>query len=326
VLLPFLAFLSVLAPGCTEPRATRIAPPLENVGNAWEAAARIELAQVPPIEHPGLHNVYRLSDQVISGGEPLSREAFERLRAMGVRTILSVDGKAPDAATAEEHGMRYVHVPIRYQTISENELLKIVKTFRELEGPFYVHCFHGKHRGPAAAAIGRLVLDGASREQALAEMRQWCQTSPKYEGLYRVVATAELPSDVASRSLDWDFAARHRPAGLRKGMVDAARVFDRIEILAHRDFAPDPEHPDLVAREEIRQMEDLLRDMRALPESREHGERFDQMLGESIDVATRMREGIETLERGGEIQGDSPKDLLERLDALCSSCHAEFRN
>ena len=29
---------------------------------------------------------------------------------------------------------------------------------------------------------------------ALAEMRQWCGTSPKYEGLYAVVASGAIPA------------------------------------------------------------------------------------------------------------------------------------
>ena len=69
-----------------------------------------------------------------------------------------------------------------------------MKTFRELDGPFYVHCFHGKHRGPAAAAaLGRIAVDGVPREQAIAEMRQWCGTSEKYEGLYRTIAEVLRP-------------------------------------------------------------------------------------------------------------------------------------
>ena len=47
--------------------------------------------------------------------------------------------------------------------INEDEIAMIAKTFREVEGPFYVHCYHGKHRGPAAAAIGRVALDGLGR-------------------------------------------------------------------------------------------------------------------------------------------------------------------
>ena len=140
-------------------------PMAEGTGTAYEAAALLRLPETPPENHPALHNVYALSENIISGGEPENEEAFRILQDMGVRTILSVDGKVPDAALAERYGMKYVHVPIQYKGITAAEVAQITKTFREQEGPFYVHCFHGKHRGPAAAAqLGRLVLDGIARE------------------------------------------------------------------------------------------------------------------------------------------------------------------
>ena len=39
---------------------------------------------------------------------------------MGVKTILSVDGKIPDAEEAAKYGIRYVHVPIRYGGITND--------------------------------------------------------------------------------------------------------------------------------------------------------------------------------------------------------------
>ena len=94
--------------------ATTIAPPLELSGSAYDRAGDVQLPTASAEEGPGLHNVYHLSDSIISGSEPAGRAAFEELAAMGVKTILSVDGAVPDAETASELGMRYVHVPIQY--------------------------------------------------------------------------------------------------------------------------------------------------------------------------------------------------------------------
>ena len=46
---------------------------------------------------------------------------MKRLADMGVKTILSVDGKTPDVEAAKKLGMRYVHVPIQYRGITESE-------------------------------------------------------------------------------------------------------------------------------------------------------------------------------------------------------------
>ncbi|MCA9003240.1 MAG: hypothetical protein KDB61_15055, partial [Planctomycetes bacterium] len=157
---------------CCEGTQAESTAPMDAGTDVLAVAQNFSLTPAQPTEFPGLHNVFHLSENIVSGGEPHGREALETIAKMGVKTILSVDGKIPDAATAAELGMRYVHIPIQYSGIDENEWLEIAKTFREVEGPFYVHCFHGKHRGPAAAEVGRLILDGISREHALAEMYQ----------------------------------------------------------------------------------------------------------------------------------------------------------
>ena len=187
--------LALLACQGQKPSQTTARPPapLQVEGSAFALAGRVEIPKLAVEEHSDLHNVIKLSQQIVSGSEPHGRAALGKLRHMGIRTILSVDGKAPDVTGAQALGMRYVHVPIQYKGISEDQVSRIAKAFRELDGPFYVHCFHGKHRGPAAAAIGRVVLDGASRKVALAEMRQ-CGTAAKYEGLYRTLAHQVLPT------------------------------------------------------------------------------------------------------------------------------------
>ena len=254
-----LITIAVLLPacdGCGLCGGEAAAAPIS--GDAFEAAARTTLPVVKPLELAGLHNVFRLSPDIISGAEPQGEDAFRELERMGVKTILSVDGKAPDSARAARHGMRYVHAPIQYSTVTDDEMARIAKTFRELEPPFYVHCFHGKHRGPAAAAIGRIARDGATREQALAEMRQWCGTSGKYAGLYRDIARGPIPTEAASRALVWDFPEKARLEGYRHAMVEAARCFDHLIALARRDWQADPDHPDVDARNEAEKLAQIM--------------------------------------------------------------------
>ncbi len=70
-----------------------------------------------PLEMPGLHNVYRLTEQLLSGSSPEGEEGFRSLEKLGVKTILTVDGARPDVALAHKHGLRYVHLPIGYDGV-----------------------------------------------------------------------------------------------------------------------------------------------------------------------------------------------------------------
>jgi protein tyrosine phosphatase (PTP) superfamily phosphohydrolase (DUF442 family) len=295
-----------------------VPPPLPAGPAAYEVAGSVALPRVAPEDHHDLHNVFHLSERVISGSEPHGEEAIRRIAAMGVKTILSVDGAVPDAETAAKYGMRYVHVPIQYRGITREELLQIAKTFRELPGPFFVHCFHGKHRGPAAAALGRVLLDGASREQAVAEMRQWCGTSPKYAGLYEVIARGDLPSVATTSAYAFDFPAAHSYRGFRHLMIELARAFDNVTYASKRSWAPDPEHPDLDARNESAKLLDLLAKSLALPDERPGD--FQAWLRESTEAAATLREALQ--DGAHEAAGRA----LEAVRQRCEACHAAYRN
>ncbi len=304
----------------------RVSDPVGPVDNAYALASKVALPAVKPSESEGLHNVFRLSDHVISGGEPAGEPAFAQLAAMGVKTIVSVDGKTPDAATAAKHGIRYVHIPIEYRGISDGELLELAKTFRECEGPFYAHCFHGKHRGPAAAAVGRLVLDGASREQAIAEMRQWCGTAPEYEGLFRDIATKSLPGEEQTRAFVFDFPAARGFGGFREAMVDVSRRDDALMKLSAKEFAYDPAHPDIDAIHEVGTLADALRIAGTLPEIHDRPHDFQQRLEQAAAQALKLEEQLTAVRRGEAGAADAARKSYAELSKTCTACHAAYRN
>ncbi len=290
------------------------------VEDAYELAAEIQLPAVPPKDFPDLHNVYTLSANIISGSEPLGEDAFAELETMGVKTIISVDGKTPNAELAAKHGMRYVHAPIRYNGLEQEEVSRLAKTYRELEGPFFVHCFHGKHRGPAAAAVGRVVLDGVDRERALAEMRQWSGTSKSYKGLYSAIASMPFPSAAESAAFDWDFPEARPMEGFRQAMVEIPRLHDNIELMADNDWIVDPQHPDLDALNEATSLLSIFRQANKLQEVAERPAEFRRLMDKSVEENELLVQALTA--------GDQPTALkaFESLQASCKSCHKLYRN
>ena len=78
-----------------------------------------ETPRLGAVDAPGLHNVYRLTDKLLSGSGPEGDEGFASLQQLGVKTVLSVDGARPDVARARRFGLRYVHLPIGYDGVPE---------------------------------------------------------------------------------------------------------------------------------------------------------------------------------------------------------------
>ncbi len=128
----------------------------------------------------------RASDSIYSGSEPAGDAAFAALARLGVKTIVSVDGARPDVDAAHKAGLRYIHIPIGYDGIPEPAAAALTRAGRDAEKPIYVHCHHGRHRGPAAAAIACIGI-GETRGNDAPAILGLAGTGKEYAGLWRDV-------------------------------------------------------------------------------------------------------------------------------------------
>jgi protein tyrosine phosphatase (PTP) superfamily phosphohydrolase (DUF442 family) len=303
-----------------------VAPSLSISGSAYEFAGEVQLPEQLPEESTGLYNIFHLSESIVSGSEPHGRAGLEALAEMGIKTIISVDGKLPDAETAAELGMRYVHVPIQYKGISDDEMLRLSKAFRELPEPFYVHCFHGRHRGPAGAAVGRVVRDGLTRDLAIAEMRQYSGTSSKYEGLYQVIASGEIPSPEATAASDCGFETAHRPNGMVGVMVEVSRAHDNVAMLSERNWKLDPEHPDVDAVNEAEKLRDAYATAVELSEVQNGPSDLREWFEESLEVSNQLVSELKAERAGQSAASDLAVQSFLTIKADCKACHKSYRN
>ena len=276
-------------------------------------APRSMAAEVGPAS--GLQNLRKVSQGVWSGGAPMSGEDFRRLSRLGVKTVVSVDGARPDLESARKAGLRYVHVPIGYDGIGPEAQLSLVRLAAESTAPLYIHCHHGRHRAPAAAAIVCLSGGGMERAEALAYMKA-AGTSRDYTGLWRDVekfrrpdAEVRLPELVEVAKVD----------SLTAAMAGIDRAWDRLEALRRNDWQPPVRHPDVVpSREALMLREGFHESIRALGE----GVDVDMMTGlrQAEQRAEQLRRALadQKLERAGK--------LRERLKRSCADCHRRHRN
>jgi len=70
---------------------------------------------------------------------------------------------------------------------------ELVKAALTADGTTYVHCHHGKHRGPAAAAVICRGLKNWSADDAMTWLKQ-AGTGAEYPGLYRDAREFQKPS------------------------------------------------------------------------------------------------------------------------------------
>lgn len=267
----------------------------------------------------GLHNYHPLAGKITSGAQPEGEEAFRNLAALGFTTIVSVDGALPDVATAKKYGLRYVHVPTQYSGVKTEEQLQIVKAIEVSDGPVYVHCHHGKHRSPAAAAAACVSLGLMTHEQALAAMKE-VGTDPKYQGLYRDAAAARPFTAEELAAIPADLPEAVKPGDLAASMVDVDLRWEHLKASKAAKWGVPPESPDVDPPHEARMLWEMYREIARLDDAKQHGEKFLADLTEGEAAAKALEDAL----RSKNLEGANA--AFERGGKTCSSCHKKFRD
>jgi len=290
-----------------------------DVDSARGSGGEPDALRFPGAGDAQLENAFIVAPGVVSGGQPDGEAGFEALAALGVRTIISVDGARPDVEAAEARGMRYVHLPMGYDGVPADLKLTIARALRDLPGPVYVHCHHGKHRGPAAAASGLATLGVLSPEEGEAFLRV-AGTSESYPGLFASVR-GSLPAarDAIDGAPD-DFPRVAEVGDFVAAMAAMDRAQDHLELLAASGWRAPGSHPDLVASREAAVVSEALRAALEDPRPAAAREETVRRLEASISIAARL----ERLLLEG--RGEAAREALRELDASCTACHRRYRN
>ena len=275
--------------------------------------------KLPPIKPlANIENYRRLSDKIAQGGQPNGPEAFAALKAEGITTLLSVDGAEPDVAAAKKLGMSYVHVPIGYDGLSADEQARIVKAVTDSKGPVFVHCHHGLHRGPAAAAIAREAVDGLSHADAVTELKE-SGCSPNYPGLYRDVQEWTAPSAAVLAALG-PLPEAVKPTGVQDSMVHVDEHMDLLKASQAAKWKASPQFPDVAPPHEAMMMVEAFRELQRLDESRKLGADFLAHAKASEDAAVALKAALDA---GAADKADAAWGTFKQS---CDGCHKTYRN
>ncbi len=278
------------------------------------------------LEAPGIHNLFAVTPNVYSGSTPEGAEAFAALRALGVKTILSVDGARPDLETAREHGLRYVHLPCGYDGIQAETQLQIVKAAVTFPGPLFVHCHHGNHRGPAAAAILGREQGGWTAAQAEAWMRT-AGTGTNYPGLYECVRRFVAPSADRIRQVSTNLPEQAPVRGLVEAMVELDRRWDRLKMARQHDYRPSPQHPELLPARDLALLREHYREVQRLPEAEARGTNFLEQLRTAEAGTQNAEESLRQFNSTPTSQLHAQLNrAFDRLQRSCVTCHQSHRD
>lgn len=295
-------------------------------GGSRHAAAKVESPLVgdqTPRNYSGLHNVVAYHPDVFSGGVPEGAEGFETLAAMGIKTVISVDGAAPDLAEAKRHGLRYIHLPIGYNGFEDARGEELARATRGSlgDGPVYIHCHHGKHRSAGAAGTVAVALGWMTPEQAVARMKV-SGTAPAYKGLYACAAQASVMSAAELDAVRADFPEVCRPEGMVDLMVRLDVAMEQLKEIEAAGWKSPVNHPDLVPVAEAGKVADLLRVLHEDTGAVAKREGFAAKIDENHVPAQRLEDML----AGGSADAAALSAEFKKVNGACKSCHTAYRD
>ncbi len=129
-----------------------------------------------PVVLAGVPNLYRITPHLYRSAQPTA-DGFHQLPILGVKTVVSLRQTVNDTPLAAGSALALDRVPMKSRYVAEKGGAKVVLAMRDLfdglhEGPTLIHCHHGADRTGLIAALYRILVQGWSREAALAELTQ----------------------------------------------------------------------------------------------------------------------------------------------------------
>ena len=272
------------------------------------------------LEAAGIQNAFRVTSRIYSGSQPEGDDAFAALARLGVKTVISVDGAMPDLAAARLHGLRYVHLPIGYDGPTAGRAAQLAQAASTIPGLIFIHCHHGRHRGPAAAALVCETTEGWTTEFAEAWLRQ-AGTAPDYPGLYRSVRTFQPPTpDILSHLAPLPETVKATP--LIDAMLEIDARLDSLKAIQNTGWKIPPAASERSPALEATLLWEHFRELARTDDAAQPPAGYRAKLADS----ERAAETLLTLLRAETPDRTALDTAMHQSTQSCTACHKSFRN
>ncbi len=140
-------------------------------------------------------NFHKVNDDIYRSGQPSADEMAFLSTAQGIRSVLNLRDNHDDEDEVGTLNIERYDIPLSAGSITEDDLVTILRTVKRAPKPVLIHCRHGSDRTGAAVAACRIVFEDWTVEQAVSELME-----PEY-GHHRLLYK-NIPELL--RKADWD--------------------------------------------------------------------------------------------------------------------------
>jgi len=124
-----------------------------------------------PLSRPGISNFYQVTTNLYRGAQP-TVEGMKQLKAMGVKTVVSLRSFHSDKDFVEGTGLKSIRFEVKPWHAEDEDVVGFLKVIADTNNlPVFVHCQRGADRTGMMCAMYRIVDCGWTKQQAIDEMR-----------------------------------------------------------------------------------------------------------------------------------------------------------
>ncbi|MGC4105716.1 MAG: cytochrome c [Thermomicrobiales bacterium] len=236
------------------------------------------------------------------------------------KRLLASMGPSPMWSVRRSMRLRDVHLPHGYDGVPAQRGQELAKAVQELPGPIYIHCHHGKHRSPAAAAVACIaagLLEPAGAEAIL----KTAGTSENYRGLFQSAREARPLDAEVLKSLESDFPETAKIPPLAEAMVALEHTHDHLKQIAANQWKPLLKHPDLEPAHEALLLREHFTEMLRLELVAKKPADFRRYSTESETAAEELEKELRESAALEKINASFAK-----INKACVDCHKQFRD
>ncbi len=136
--------------------------------------------------------LYKMSDSLYRSALPREQDV-EWLQQNKIQTVINFYQK-PDSLWLHDTGIEQIQIPLRTDRIDDVDVLRVLRSIASAEqkGKVLMHCKHGQNRTGLIAAMYRIVFEGWSKADAMAEMQQGYGGEKRMAGANRYLENVDV--------------------------------------------------------------------------------------------------------------------------------------
>ena len=124
-----------------------------------------------PLTLEGVRNLYRISPMLYRSEQPTAL-GFKNLEKLGIRTVINLRWFNNDNKEVAGTLLRTERVKMVTWDVDDHHVIDVMRMLKQTEnGPFLIHCQHGADRTGLMSAMYRVLEQGWTPEDALAELQ-----------------------------------------------------------------------------------------------------------------------------------------------------------